>query len=538
MDVISLEPSFRLVDLPDEILIQVVSFIDRKADLRRCSRLCRRIHTLTEEQLYSNIVLMTPTHARNFGTAVSNSTTRLLAIKDLTIAPPDSTSEIYERYPPLYDLLPRMKRLRNFFYESEFCNSFWNRDARAGIEDQQRYGSVFWQSSLENKQPAMRGLGSLLSCTLNCCGHMQRCLDFDCLMGIFIQPTLQHLKISRAQIKQNDATFLKYHHGTTPLKKLEFEKCHFFQGALPLILAVPKALEEFSLMVDAYQVIGRPIRECAEAIEKQKQSLKVLKLDVSYSWNEMEDVIDLSSFLSLRTLQVRSDSIKFSNTSEERHSFISLTPDKDNQYLTHLPPDLEDLIISEIGDLAEDDRAVPRMYTNAIKTLKQYKTKNLKSATLKLQAGENVAPANRSRLETFRLKPWKDPEPGQIQFKIYRVTATPTVVAPFLYHEPKPSDVLIYDSFAKKDLWNSHANRAKSIFHKEGPNEAGDLSEDEGFWEGRSTAARAIESESAIAGRFWDSDIESERSPSSSPVLEYDPRSMAEILNREDFGTQ
>lgn len=115
-----------LLRLVDELLLNVLDFVDSLEDLRNLAATCTRLQGLAEPYIWRSLVVHNGRHARNIATALDKRDERVDFIQELSIQYKDTNKEGVE---DLNHWLTLMSKLRHLTLESPCPN---NLEWRAG----------------------------------------------------------------------------------------------------------------------------------------------------------------------------------------------------------------------------------------------------------------------------------------------------------------------------------------------------------------------------------------------------------------------
>ncbi|TKA75087.1 hypothetical protein B0A55_05595 [Friedmanniomyces simplex] len=248
---------FRLFDLADELIVNIIEHLhDDLATLRALALCSRRLQSLSEPLLYRRRFLRIPSSVDRLLQTTNQRPPRAECIHDLEVRCQLSRSA-NDGFASLPLLLEQATNLRSLTLESPFCNS-----RALGAKRQQYAGEQDGVFALFHRAAAAEPLLAqspilpfqhLRSVELHLTGSNSRyCMFLYSRAGLFLSPTLHELTLSCAKFfdvsfepsTEGGSDIVLGKEGTTPLKRLTMIECDITSlRALACILALPKALE-------------------------------------------------------------------------------------------------------------------------------------------------------------------------------------------------------------------------------------------------------------------------------------------------------
>lgn len=233
---------FRLMDLPNELIAQIIEFVSDVAALQKLARTCQRLEALTAPVLWRHILLRKPARLIRILQAYERRRERALALQSLDVPCDPNMTDMSS----LAFLLTAAPNLRALFIQSPSCNE-------SDFEDEESWKPMMFQLSLPfqraqaglaTSNPPLRKL-SRLTLHLNGPGSPYWTPDASSL-SIFLLPSLKYLKVSCVTLPEDVFGEVNLS-GSISLRELVLEECNISHGGLRGLLALPKALETLYL---------------------------------------------------------------------------------------------------------------------------------------------------------------------------------------------------------------------------------------------------------------------------------------------------
>lgn len=149
-----------LLDLPEEILICIVSFVTDHEDLKQLILVNRHLNTLAEPFLYQSVDVTHGSQASALAKSISRRRVRAKWIKCLLVSTRFGDDVGLTQLPPCIMSMQNLKQLR---LETPDCNQKPAAERVSWIALQERYERIFESASALVPEPA-RLLPSLTSC--------------------------------------------------------------------------------------------------------------------------------------------------------------------------------------------------------------------------------------------------------------------------------------------------------------------------------------------------------------------------------------
>ena len=343
-----------LLDLPDEILVNIVSFLDADG-LRKARTVCSHLDNLAQPFLYESFDIFHGKRARGLVDLLRRNPRRSHWLKSIMVSVRHDEDAGVEQI-PLY--LSRMQNLRDLILETPDCNARTAPDRVKWVNLQRAYESVFRQSSVA-VAPADRALPNLESCTLHFVDDQVSLYPLTKYSSIFLHPTLKSLTVSCA-CTDHPGKILKdyrqYKH-TTALQHLHLEECDFDPASLEVLLKFPKALKSLKISegvrYNDEHLSNRPSRLHGNLnpsllsyalTQSVAHSLETLSLSLGYQRRRGDPLnspgrsLDLTQLTQLKQLDVSMTTL----------GLIITRPDCDHATYRRLPPSLEHIRVFSI----------------------------------------------------------------------------------------------------------------------------------------------------------------------------------------------
>jgi len=149
-----------LLELPDEILLAIISYIPDREDLRSLACVNRRTNGLAEPFLYSSIEVVKGSQAAALAKGITSRKTRATWIRSLLVSTRFGEDQGLNSLPPQISL---MRNLRDVRLETPDCNIKPTHQRIPWVQLQERYERIFESSSL------------LVPAAKRCLPHLESC---------------------------------------------------------------------------------------------------------------------------------------------------------------------------------------------------------------------------------------------------------------------------------------------------------------------------------------------------------------------------
>lgn len=238
----------RLLDLPDEILVSVFSFLDFDT-LLKAVLVCKPFSALAESFLYQSITVL---NGRQ-GAALTNSFLadhrRTSWVRSFLVSTKFGQDGGLIHIPPH---LARMTHLQELRLETPDCNRKDPADRVSWVSLQDRYERIFEGASALIQNSAVRCLPHLKSCTIHFVDETKPLYSLTRYSMLFLHPTLRSLTVSCAstnwlkylwQDLKDDPSLIK----CTRLEHLHLEECDIYPPTLAILLSFPQNLRSLKI---------------------------------------------------------------------------------------------------------------------------------------------------------------------------------------------------------------------------------------------------------------------------------------------------
>jgi hypothetical protein len=238
---------FRLLDLPNELVVHIIEHVSSQSTLGQLSRVCKRIQQLTEPILYRYAMMRTGRDQAKMLDSLQQRTARAKALHYLDIP----CHPLYvQSFDIISDILSRSLNLRELMIESPECNT-------TDFEDGEAWENMAGSLLVPFQHAVLPGSGldrplqrlQKLVLHLNGIGSPYWTIDSRSI-SLFLLPSLQYLKLSCVNILDKTLKHID-RHSCTALRHLDLEESNVTHRGLHAILALPRALEVLSLGVYA-----------------------------------------------------------------------------------------------------------------------------------------------------------------------------------------------------------------------------------------------------------------------------------------------
>lgn len=154
------EMPFQLMDLPDEILVSIISLLDFDS-LFHATHVNKHFHALAEPFLYESVTVLHGDKALDLSDALSINRSRAEWVRSLLISTKFGQEHALFKLP---QFIRSMRNVQDLRLETPDCNTRRPEDRVFWIQLQDRYEQIFEQSSLAVPEPRSRLLPNLKTC--------------------------------------------------------------------------------------------------------------------------------------------------------------------------------------------------------------------------------------------------------------------------------------------------------------------------------------------------------------------------------------
>lgn len=242
-----------LLDLPNELVADILEHIKDTEDIRSIAQVCSRLQDVAEPRLYDSIFHRTGVAAVNLKEAVEGRPERASYIQII-----DSRCKWPRRNGliALGSIIAKSHNLRELTIESPYCKNAYGQEAEIWKETMYQLLRPICSAVTFRECPLTKSKFSHLSIkrhflclhlvTLHLNGNKRFWTVDSELSMIFAHPSIKSLNVSCAELHEDGLQGLK-ETSRTPLQQLTFIECNFTIEALRITLAVPQALSELYL---------------------------------------------------------------------------------------------------------------------------------------------------------------------------------------------------------------------------------------------------------------------------------------------------
>ncbi|KAJ9659637.1 hypothetical protein H2198_003051 [Neophaeococcomyces mojaviensis] len=235
---------FKLLDLPPELLAQVVFNLDIKS-AKQVRLTCSLLKEFAEPRLFERFRILHGIKAEELACLLARDSRRAAFLRSVLVSTKYGEDKGLETFP--LDLR-KMHNLEELILETPDCNSKQPEDRISWIRLQKGYEDIFRQSSVAIPQ-AQRILPCLETCTMHFVDEVVSLYPLTKYSSIFLHPTLKSLTLSCACTDKPErilADYRQYKH-TTALEHLHLEECDIEPDSLEILLKFPKELKSLKL---------------------------------------------------------------------------------------------------------------------------------------------------------------------------------------------------------------------------------------------------------------------------------------------------
>lgn len=239
-----IEQTSRLLNLPDEILINIVGHLEYE-DLLVARAVSTHLQALAEPHIYEGYKISHGRKSKRLATLIEANPKRASWLKSVLV------STRYEEDRGLWlfpDQLRQMRNLQHLVLETPDCNSKLPADRVTWVVLQEKYESILKQSTIDIPMEE-RVLGKLETCTMHLVDAKQSLYLLPKYSSIFLHPTLKSLRLSCActDYPERLLTHYRRYKRSTALEHLHLEECDVDPRSLELLLKFPKGLKSLKL---------------------------------------------------------------------------------------------------------------------------------------------------------------------------------------------------------------------------------------------------------------------------------------------------
>ncbi|KAL2431208.1 hypothetical protein ABEF95_004518 [Exophiala dermatitidis] len=240
-------PSLLLLDLPDEILISVLGYLDIPT-LRNAVLVCKHFNGLAEPFLYHTIEILNGLQAAALSASLYANPRRATWIRTLLVSTKFGEDEGLNTLPPH---MAEMRNLQELCLETPDCNAKFPDERVGWVNLQDRYERIFESASAVVPKSA-RVLPNLRKCTLHFVDGQKEMYSMTRYPMLFLHPNLRSLTISCASTDFPDKLLTPFHGDQSLIKSmslehLHLEECDIYSPSLAILLSFPRALRSLKI---------------------------------------------------------------------------------------------------------------------------------------------------------------------------------------------------------------------------------------------------------------------------------------------------
>ncbi|KAH7082843.1 hypothetical protein BKA63DRAFT_404109 [Paraphoma chrysanthemicola] len=262
-----------LLSLVDELLLNIIDFIDSHKALCQLAATCMRFQGLVEPYVWRNLLVLKGSHALQIARALDSREERIEYIQNMSIRYEDDHRSGIEE---LNHFLGIMGKLRHLTLETPCPN---NAEWRAGVYFD-GWSRIDFMNLLASAVYPRLGLSLALpmlqSLTLHAHGAGARKFDLDRAKAMFLHPTLRNITLSCLNFDADldyDDEIIVQKRGTTALRSLTLIETNVTVQFLDVVMSLPKGLEELSIGERLYT-----FEECEPSMNASKRTSAALFL--------------------------------------------------------------------------------------------------------------------------------------------------------------------------------------------------------------------------------------------------------------------
>ncbi|KAK5093266.1 hypothetical protein LTR70_004982 [Exophiala xenobiotica] len=511
----------KLLALPDEILVHIVSFLNLGEDtgspggLLETRLTCSNLKALADPFLYESYQILQGEKSERLAVLLARDERRATWLRSVLVSTKYDDDRGLEHFP---SYLRAMRNLRRLILETPDCNSKSPDDRVKWVQLQKQYELIFQQSSVAVPLED-RLLPMLEECTLHFVDDTVSLYPLTKYSSIFLHPTLKSLTLSCACTDMAGKILKDHRHlkRSTALEHVHFEECDFDADSLEILLKFPKALKSLRLSEGVRYSDDFGSRHSrlhgnlnpgtlSHALTKSVgHSLETLSLSLGFQRSRGQSInapgrsLDLSGLVNLKRLEISMTTL----------GLLITRPKCDHQTYRRLPLSLETIRVFTIPMLILRGKPPVPFQSCLFKDKTTHGLPNLKHL---IYCYEYQAPRGRSSFGLIQhrgedavtriINQSKDnvKDINDRNYHIYkrngiRVTVEnevtpPGFIPPYLHNEEKPTRGIMWDTaeptfnaLCIEDRSNQAARAA--LFNRNATtNEMGDLFDDGGGVEG------------------------------------------------------
>lgn len=461
----------KLLQLPDEILISVVSFLDSE-DLLKARLTSSHLNELAQPFIYSELDISRGYKAERIAKLIRADDRKAKWLKSVLVSTKHEHDEGLAAFP---ELLRGMRNLRQLILETPDCNARVSSDRIKWLKLQEQYEQIFLESSVMVPREE-RLLPVLESCTMHFVDKFVSLYPMPLYKSIFLHPTLQDLTMSCTCTDQPGlfADFRK-HERSTVLTHLHLEECDFDPETLVTLLKVPRALKslklsegirysnDFSDRTSRMHGNMNPGLFSRALSRSVANSLESLSISLGYKRRHGQSIHSPNGSLNFTSLH----RLKFLEVSISSLGLLISRPGCDHALYTRLPPSIEHISVFGMQLLViRSSPAIP-FEKCVLADKKAHGLPNLQQVTYRYEHSSFESDFNQSIFHEIRrredtFKRIKDVCTQKIinysdkHYHIFKDAGVRVVlelevtpkgfIPPYLHHEEKPERSVLWDS--------------------------------------------------------------------------------------------
>jgi len=467
----------KLLALPDEILIHVVSYLDlgdnpgSSGGLLEARLTCSNFKALVDPVIFQSYEILRGEKAERLAVLLTRDERRATWLRSVLASTKYDDDRGLEYFPTY---LGAMRNLRRLILETPDCNSKSSEDRVKWVQLQKQYEFIFQQSSVATFEED-RVLPMLEECTMHFVDDAVSLYPLTKYSSIFLHPTLKSLTLSCActDMPNNILKDHRQYERTTALEHVHFEECDFDAEALGILLKFPKALKSLKMSEGVRYSDDHSSRRTrlhgnlnpamlSRALSQSVgSSLETLSISLGFQRSRGQSInvpgrsLELTNLVNLKRLDVSMNTL----------GLLITRPDCDHEIYRRLPPSLVTIRVFTIPMLILRGKPPVPFQTCLFKDKVAHGLPNLDHV---IYCYEYQAPHGRSsfgliqhrredaitRLISYSKNNVK--EANDKDYHIYkkhniRVTVEmevtpPGFIPPYLHNEEKPTRSVIWDT--------------------------------------------------------------------------------------------
>ena len=461
---------FDVLRLPQELQDLVWSYVTCRSTQLALARTSAFFQDIAERKIYNTILLKrlgdqesARLQTSELASALHRRSTRAQYIKRLHVNKPTCSTE--DEWRDLPDILDRIAHVEELILEAAACYSFDGNGRRHWVNFQAQANNLFRDASIFHDTLLSMPFSRLRYLELYFVDEEAPLLSFDAYTYLFFIEHLETLKLSRLYLdsQQRWNKHVRRIEGRgTALRTLRLEQCDIFPGSLTMLLRLPKALENLTIIecqdyISSRIVYGAvPYDDLEAALRPQVESLTRLEIELRpVSLAPIEECLDLSFLSCLETLSIDRFTLTAIGADNIQHRLprslqhITLLSAFHFTSLRHYSRDRKPFF-DIARQIVRASSPFPDLQSLYLIFNSHAPLPNILSPMV--EGEEPPPPTLQVQLSTLNAAQLgREAQKLAIHFKVCSMSSHSGWIPPFLYGEPQPQLEVEYDSRASQD---------------------------------------------------------------------------------------